>query len=308
MENTVTLHNKMVSCISLSDNGSTLSFASAQFIKKHKLPIMGTWRGNLQTLNDVKNVSTNFFKLTFRTSNGDHAVLALETANLGDYYGLNHKMCLKFSSHFGLSPDDILCTSSKPIDILLGLDAAALLLDKLFVLNGRQVSSPQWAPNVFLYGSPASNKFSLVGRMNSHYPVDNIRDRNSAQGIFYFTDESKLVSCKPLLQSGLYTHHIDPGQTAVTYSDPPVRETKQVQNCEPTPADQVFSNSDLIKIVDKAVTIRDNPIPAASLPSFVSMHKVFLVACALCLFHNEGTCATISASRFLEDGQLTLDD
>ena len=139
METTVTLHNKMVSCISLSDNGSTLSFASAQFIKKHKLPIMGTWRGNLQTLNDVKNVSTNFFKLTFRTSNGDHAVLALETANLGDYYGLNHKMCLKFSSHFGLSPDDILCTSSKPIDILLGLDAAALLLDKLFVLNGRTI-------------------------------------------------------------------------------------------------------------------------------------------------------------------------
>ncbi|MEL6805927.1 MAG: hypothetical protein AAFO91_19340, partial [Bacteroidota bacterium] len=63
METTVALHNKMVSCISLSDNGSTLSFASAQFIKKHKLPIMGTWRGNLQTLNDIKNVSTNFFKL-----------------------------------------------------------------------------------------------------------------------------------------------------------------------------------------------------------------------------------------------------
>ena len=63
-----------------------------------------------------------------------------------------------------------------------------------------------------------------------------------------------------------------------------------------------------MKIVDKAVTIRDNPMPAASLPSFVSMHKVFLVACALCLFHKEGTCATISASRFLEDGQITLDD
>ena len=68
-----------------------------------------------------------------------------------------------------------------------------------------------------------------------------------------------------------------------------------MKNCEPTPADQVFSNSDLIKIVDKAVTIHDNPIPAASLPSFVSMHKVFLVACALCLFHKVGTCATISA-------------
>ena len=144
--------------------------------------------------------------------------------------------------------------------------------------------------------------------MNSHYPVDNNRDRNKAQGIFYFSDESKLVSCKPLLESGLYTHHIDTGQTAVSYSDPPVRETKQVQNCEPTPTDEVFSNSELMKIVEKAVIIRESPPPAASLPSFVSLHKVFLVAWLLCLFHAEGTCATISTKRFLEDGQLSLDD
>ena len=54
MATSVMLNNKKVSSIALSDNGSTLSFISAQFIKKHKLPIMGTWRGNLQTLNDVK--------------------------------------------------------------------------------------------------------------------------------------------------------------------------------------------------------------------------------------------------------------
>ena len=121
----------------------------------------------------MKNVSTSFYKLVFNTSNGDHPVLCLETSKLGHYYGLNHKMCLKFSSHFGLSPDDVLCTTSKPIDILLGLDATALLLDKLFVLNGRKVSPPAWAPIVFLYGSQASDKFSLVGRLNVHYPVKN---------------------------------------------------------------------------------------------------------------------------------------
>ena len=54
MATSVMLNNKKVSSIALSDNGSTLSFISAQFIKKHKFPIMGTWRGNLQTLNDVK--------------------------------------------------------------------------------------------------------------------------------------------------------------------------------------------------------------------------------------------------------------
>ena len=124
--------------------------------------------------------------------------------------------------------------------------------------------------------------------MNTHYPVDNIQDRNSAQGIFYFSDQSKFVSCKPLLQSGLYTHHIDPGTIAVTYSDPAVRESKQVKNCDPTPADQVFSNSDLIKIVDKAATIFDHPIPAASLPSFVSMHKIFLAAMPSACFTMKG--------------------
>ena len=87
----------------------------------------------------------NFYKLVFNTSNGSHAVLCLETSNLGDYYGINHKMSLKFSTHFGLSPDDVLCMSSKPIDILLGLDATALLLDKIFVLNGRKISRSGWA-------------------------------------------------------------------------------------------------------------------------------------------------------------------
>ena len=177
------INSKKVSSLTLSDNGSTLSFVSANFIKKHKLPVMGKWRGNLQTLNDVKNVSTSFYKLVFNTSNGEHPVLCLETSNLGDYFRVNHKMCLKFSSHFGLSPNDVLCTSSKPIDILLGLDATALLLDKIFVLNGRKVSPPAWAPNVFLYGSPASNKFSLVGCLNVHYPVENIRNKNRASGI-----------------------------------------------------------------------------------------------------------------------------
>ena len=51
-------------------------------------------------------------------------------------------MFVKFSSHFRLSPDDVLCVNSKLIDILLGMDAAALLLDKLFVLNGRKIGPP----------------------------------------------------------------------------------------------------------------------------------------------------------------------
>ena len=137
--------------------------------------------------------------------------------------------------------------------------------------------------------------------MNTHYPVKNSRDRNKASGIFYFSDEAKLVSCKLLLESGHYTHHIDTEQTAVSYCDPPVIETKQTQNCEPTPLDEVFSNKELMQIVEKAEVIQESPSSVASLPFFVSLHIVFLVACVLCLLHTEGTCATISTNRFLED-------
>ena len=229
-------------------------------------------------------------------------ILALQTDRLGDYYGVNHKMAMKFSAHFGLNPDDILCASSQPIDVLLAIDAAALLLDKVVKLNGREIKPASWAPNIFLYGSPATTKFSLVGRMNTNYPVDNLQDRYSAHGIFYFADQSKYVSCERLLQTGLYTHHLETGNAVVSYSEPPVRQSNQEKNCDPTPASDVFSQNDLLKIVEKASTLRDHPIPATSLPSFVSMQKIFFVACAICLFHSEGICATIAASRFLDDG------
>ena len=92
METKISLQNKLVSCISLSDNGSTLSFLSSRFIKKYRLSSLGVWRGNVQTLSDTKNVATDFFKLSFQTSNGQHSVLALQTDRLGDYYGVNHKI------------------------------------------------------------------------------------------------------------------------------------------------------------------------------------------------------------------------
>ena len=81
-----------------------------------------------------------------------------------------------------------------------------------------------------------------------------------------------------------------------------------MKNCEPTPPDQVFSNDDLLQIVKKAEVMRDNLPASASLPSIISLHKVFLVACVLCLFHTEVFFASISSNRFLEDGQLSLDD
>ena len=191
---------------------------------------------------------------------------------------------MKFSAHFGINPDDILCASSQPIDVLLGIDAAALLLDKVVKLNGRDIKPASWAPNIFLYGSDASNKFSLVGRMNVNYPVDNLQDRFSAHGIFYFSDQAKYASCEHLLRTGPYTHHVGTGNAIVSYAEPPVRQSKQEKNCDPTPASDVFSQNDLLKIVEKASKLNDHPIAATSLPSFISMRQVFLVV-SLSLIH-----------------------
>ena len=215
---------------------------------------------------------------------------------------------MKFSAHFGLDPDDILCATSEPIDLLLGVDAAGLLLDKVMQLNGRDIKPASWAPNIFLYGSDASCKFSLVGRMNVNYPVDNIRDRFSAQGVFYFSSQEKYASCEQILLAGSYTHHVGTGNSIVSYAEPPARQLKQTKKCNPTPPSDVFSTDDLEKIVEKASVLRNHQFQASSLPKFVSMHKIFLVACALCLFHSDGICATIAASRLLDDGQITIDN
>ena len=64
------IDDKKVRSLSLSDSGSTLSFVSANFVKKHRLSVMGQWRGSVQTLHDTKQVSTNFYNLMFNTTDG----------------------------------------------------------------------------------------------------------------------------------------------------------------------------------------------------------------------------------------------
>ena len=158
----------------------------------------------------------------------------------GTAIGINYKMAVKFAAHFGLDPEDVLCATHEPIDLLLGVDAAGLLLDKVMQLNGRDVKPAPWAPRIFLYGSDASCKFSLVGRMNVNYPVDNIRDRFSAQGVFYFSSQEKYASCEQILLAGSYTHHVGAGNSSVSHAEPPARQLKQTKKCNPTPP-QMFS-------------------------------------------------------------------
>ena len=140
MQVKLNLQNKIVPCISLSDNGSTLSFLSSRFIKKFRLSSLWVWRGSVQTLSDTKNVSTDFYKLSVQTTQGHQAVLALKTDGLGEYFGINYKMAVKFAAHFGLDPEDVLCATHEPIDLLLGVDAVSLLLDKVMQLNGKTLS------------------------------------------------------------------------------------------------------------------------------------------------------------------------
>ena len=159
-------------------------------------------------------------------------------------------MALKFSAHYGLAPEDILHVTQEPIDLLLGVDAATLLLDKVKHLNGKIVKSPDWAPHIFLYGGDASDKFSLVGRLNISYPVETAREANfNAQGVFYLT-EDKYNACKDILLSHLYTHHVGPTNSNVNYTDPPARVLKQTK-CEPTPDADIFTVDDLVRISDE---------------------------------------------------------
>ena len=256
-------------------------------------------------LSDTKNVQTDFYKLSVQTTKGNVAVLALKTDGLGDYFGISYKMAVKFAAHYGLDPEDVLHATQEPIDLLLGVDAASLLLDKVRQLNGKNIKPAPWAPHIYLYGSDASCKFSLVGRMNLNYPVETARDKFSAQGVFYFSSQDKYDSCEQILLAKSYTHHVGTENSSVSYAEPPTRHIKQTK-CDPTPLSDVFTTDDLEKIVEKASDLRTHKFQASSLPKFVSMHKIFLAACALCLFHSDGICATIAASRLLDDGQITI--
>merc|ERR1712079_803488 len=88
--------------------------------------------------------------------------------------------------------------------------------------------------------------------------------------------------------------------------EPPARHLKQTK-CDQTPLSDVFTTDDLEKIVEKASVLSTHKFQASSLPKFVSMHKIFLAACALCLFHSDGICATLSTSRLLDDNQISID-
>jgi len=89
------------------------SLPTVQFIKKCKLQAMGVWRGSIQTLSDVKSVSTNFYRLLFDTSKGKRSILCLETSSLGTYFAVNYKINVKFSSHYGVNPT-IYCVCLQP--------------------------------------------------------------------------------------------------------------------------------------------------------------------------------------------------
>ena len=47
------IDNKKVQSLSLFDSGSTLSFVSVRFAKKHNLSVMGQWSGSVQTLHNT---------------------------------------------------------------------------------------------------------------------------------------------------------------------------------------------------------------------------------------------------------------
>ena len=126
-----------------------------------------------------------------------------------------------------------------------------------------------------------------------HYPVQDNSKTNRATGIFYFTDEAKLVSCRTLLDTNRYTYHMEQDNKPVELSEPPPRESGQVKNCNATPVEFVFTDTELAKIVSKGHNLHENPPNSMAMPQFVSLHKIFSVSCLLwaALLKEHGTCS-----------------
>ena len=114
------------------------------------------------TLTTTENVRTPFFKVTVVNGESTKQVICLKIEDLGHFHSLPSPAYLKFGAHFGILPS-LFLSNSGSIDLLMGCDNFAMLLREVTTVDGHRVVAPGWAPNIKIFKSPMSPKFSILG-------------------------------------------------------------------------------------------------------------------------------------------------
>ena len=108
-------------------------------------------------------------------------VICLKIEDLGHFHALPSPAYLKFGAFFGILPSLILSKSGS-IDLLMGCDNIAMLLKEVTSVDGHKVVSPDWAPDVKLFKSFMSPKFSILGMIGTPPWIQQVSPK--ANGIF----------------------------------------------------------------------------------------------------------------------------
>ena len=146
----------------LSDSGSTVGFTVQQFAARLGINPSGIWKGHLETVNEVKYAEINFYKVRFNLPTGKFRdVFCLETPSLGQRDPLPDDLVQDVARAFQINKAKFFTAGGK-VEILIGQDTAALLLNK----QESHAPQPRDCPfyeDISIHASPATNFLSIVG-------------------------------------------------------------------------------------------------------------------------------------------------
>ena len=106
--------------ITLSDSGSNIAFIDSTFCAQHNIHPLGVWKGHIDTLMSSHAVSTPFYPVDFRLTDGNiRRVVCLGCDNIGNAVGLAPHQLLQLSTIFRVNSKDVESCSGQ-IRILIG--------------------------------------------------------------------------------------------------------------------------------------------------------------------------------------------
>jgi hypothetical protein len=140
----------------LSDSGSTVGFTVKEFMMSVGIKPVGLWKGHLETVNETKYCEISFYRVHFLLPDGKghRDVLCLETPSLGKRDSLPVDLVKDVARAFELNTANIFTAGGK-VQVLLGQDTAALLLNKVDSKAARATSC-HFYEDISVFSSPAT--------------------------------------------------------------------------------------------------------------------------------------------------------
>ena len=193
--------NTEVPGICLLDVGSSIGYTTIEYAKRCRMKPAGEWTGSVSTINGTKMSTYPIFMAKIKDARGHyHSAKLLGTRRIGLKKKLPDELFKKLCQDFHLSQSS-LQNSDGEINILLGLDSAALLSDKHL-----DMSNPNY-PQLFVCSSPLSSQFFFCGSIGKDLLGDDI--------VRTLTFKQDLVCFHTALTSASY----HPSSLSVDYND-----------------------------------------------------------------------------------------